>query len=115
VGWLPGGPVGWLPGGSAGWQPSYSVCWRSGGLVGWRPSRLASIDQVGLHGSGLVGLQDRGPVDHQEVAAWGWPPAFSVYCVMEKPSIGWGQGAKVSVLPCALPQPSVSPAYQQGP
>jgi hypothetical protein len=56
-----------------------------------------------------------GPVGRP--AAWGWWPAYSCSAL-------WGgedfrrlgfQGAKVSALPCALPQPRVSPASQQSP
>jgi hypothetical protein len=78
---------------------------KAGGLVGSGP--------VGWWPSGAVGRQAGG----WAVALWQWWPAcsFSVsWCGEDFHRLG-AQGVEVSALPCALPQPSVSPVSQQGP
>jgi hypothetical protein len=51
----------------------------------------------------------------QVVAEWGWQPtcSFSVLWCGEDFHKLWVEGVKVSAVPGALPQPSVSPASQQ--
>jgi hypothetical protein len=66
---------------------------------------------VGWGGS-LADLRGRGLVVQQ---AGGDPPVLSVYPDVEMASGVGIQCAKVSAIPGALPQPSMSPASQQGP
>jgi hypothetical protein len=123
---------GWLVcqcvvGGLAGWRVvAWQTCgkevqWASGQVDGWLPGGSSS--------GGLVGLEDGGPAgrwavaqqtcraDSIRVVALGWWPALS-FSVLWSGEAFHGllfQGANVSVLPCALPQPRVSPASQQDP
>jgi hypothetical protein len=58
-----------------------------------------------------------GPMGQRTVAAWGLQSAcsFSVLWHGEALHRLGVQGAEVSALPCALPQPRVSPVSQHGP
>jgi hypothetical protein len=88
--WQSGGPVEERPGGL-----------HCGGPMGLWPGRLVCGWLVGLWGRGLEGSS---------------LAVLSVNCGVEKPSTTLGiQGAEVSTLPCALPQPSMSPGSHQGP
>jgi hypothetical protein len=99
----------WQSGGPVVWQVSNSLeAWAGGGLECWVGGRCPG----GPAGQGLVGLLGGGPVGQRLVALCGWLPTWSF-------SISWHgevfhglgvQGAKVSALSGALPQPSVSPA-----
>jgi hypothetical protein len=99
----------WWAGCSAGRMP--------GGPAGGRHVGTAS---VGPASSGFAFLQGRG-LAACGVEAWQMSAVLGPACSFSVSWHGeafhrlWVKGAKVSALPGALPQPSMSPASQQGP
>jgi hypothetical protein len=114
-----GGPVGPWGRSTVGQQNGGLVVLQGRGLVGLQGRGLAGQCPVlaGLWGGDLVGLHGRELVGLQMVVVWVWLPTCSL-------SVLWHgeafhrlgvQGSQLSALPCALYQPSVSSASQQGP
>jgi hypothetical protein len=129
---LPGGLAsGGLPlpqgGGLAGlwgtvqWACRVEASWAGerlpGSHAGQRLSGPVKLRLVGQEGVGLVGLQHRGLVLWYSAVAWVWRPtcSFNVSWCGEVSHWLGVQSPEVSALPCALPQPSVSPASQESP
>jgi hypothetical protein len=118
-GWQPGGPAGWRPGGSTGQKPGGPAGQQVGGsLVSWWTAIWWSCGPVGLWSGGLAGLWGgnpgggcparRGPLGRG-------PGRQQPSCSFSKSWHGKAfleqgvQGAEVSALPVAFPQPSMSP------
>jgi hypothetical protein len=75
----------------------------------WQPLCHQGRIPVGTGAGGPVGQGPASPAGRQ------WPTSSFSVLGRREDFHGLGvQGIKVSVLPCTLPQPSMSPASQQG-